>query len=525
MEKHIRYLYNLFFPNEKLNTDDMINELALLKMFFKQQTTFLNLKGDIAELHYAILPEEHTKYGSMLKSYIDIFGIKIEENVVDSIIFAKIKFNEVLVKHKELEREFLSDRHSKSINTSFSGKLENYYFQIGELTYQGLMQKYSKFELMNICAMLYHKIEDNYSIGVTEYVYIPRTSHTNKDISLMILHGIDIINPDPRSVLGLYDIYIILNDEDGSYNINNLQIDEEHLYSQAMKEGIDIIYNDYTKDLSTVYDDYIVSQMTPTFFTDIEIHRYIDESCTPNIIDEKLISEYEYGEIVFYGIRYSGKYACFTIDQLIKTFSEEEEFFMPSSNMLFPIQTMKRLVLTTLPRLSHTNNKLNVLKLIKIIREMYSENMRCQESLDNLKENLNTIDKDILIKDLKNMMNIGILLSNWDKEFAIPNSSIEPMWDRDLRLKVLDVLIKISNISDSTKELNLIRLYDNEYHICLNKFGNIGDRIEFMNEANKLNLHIFLQKTGNHLVVTANFYHMMISGYPITKAKLDFADC
>lgn len=385
--------------------------------------------------------------------------------------------------------------------------IKHYYLQCGEATIEDLVDKYSRFELAIMCGNLSYLLNRE---------YVLKLGDSDRDIASMILSLLDMIDPDPRTILTIMGLQVIHQNFD-----LNLRIDirEKGKLSDFMKTILKYGISKWTNgdiELNPIelYHKTVLFTLQPKFFMDVPEVSTIEP--ITNTLGEDIDDAMN---VIYYGTGDGvTEYKFFTEEELTNLWLENGFPIDPYNLTLFSNDSIKFLMMNSRTK-----------ELSSVIRTMIQENHYEIPIIKELK---------FTRTDLSFLFNIGVLLSNWEDLSSFSNLDIvmrpteilrDPRYYRSLRTKIDGILMKGLTLNlegmfmvDTRRNIPL-----EQFHFFIdatNPYNSISERLKLLMECNRLSLFETITYNGNLLLYTAEYYHQMKFKEPLASSIVEFVE-
>lgn len=484
-------IFEFYTPPTKMD----INELDIHMFFFKRQAEVLGMSDLFIEIHSAITPTQHDQFKyDELAAYCNLMDINIEplkDKTLLCIFLRNIKLKWIEMKkyHTYIEKVLFSTWDEKpkypqyvlehyripSTEETLTNGFSYYYYCLGELTPDGLIDRYDRYELLNILAHILVLVDD-YDYNLKEM--------SARDLAGDIIYLGQKTLLDIRTIVGILKVHKIHNVEKGEYEFTiNYDVKErEDLPKALYDQGFDIYEN---MSYMQMYGEYLIQSFSPSFVS---------------ILDPQRIFAFSKGDL-FYGVRTGfGQYEAYTFDDLIKSFKFNDDFIKPGKlDETFSLYSINRLIRLILPKMTNPKAKelLDVINKIKIKRnniKYYDPDGNATASLFNLAFTFEDWETTTHISPIEEMhkyrgtIALGAEL-NGDVEYEIFQHIII----------TLNKIKKIHGMGNN----RIIRLYDDKLH---KMDHSIISYIEAIKLINSYKYYKTMRIFGMNLLTTAAYY-------------------
>jgi len=463
---------------------------AVLKNHFEMEAKMLGLEADYKIIHSAqTINEFEFVSEEVKKQYCNLIG---EDYKDDAELFKlKLKNAELLRMHNYVYEVLFNQRES-IIDYTFmfynvlapedvrKKGIDFYYFQAGSLTMEDLIERYSKFELLFMCAFMSLFVEEP---------FVADMYCSKEGLVMNLLSIIDDAKMDYRNVITMYGPFICHNNVD--CNLRTVS----DLYTAANRIGIDVNQYPEKKDL---YKHYCLFQVNPSLFKEVDNFRAIDEQVknAPEAFEDYLY--YGYGD----------------------GFS--------------PYMPVKK---TELPEFIAKNHMSKPL-IRKCIYILQKENGKYQAVVEKLYDMLNVVPKISLPKasnELKvlfvNMFNSGSMLYEFESELKSFNPydydlrlHLEPTipeYTNRFRVNIKSILQELDQFPKEIGKLQMVEMKDNNYQYLEGFEYSLINFFLSLERMEELGMSFAISLFGKELMATANFYHYKYFNYFILQNTLE----
>lgn len=503
----IKYENNVIMKQKMLETEEYLRDV---------ECRVLSLSGVMRDIHTSLFVTDMEKFDDEDKiTYMELFDVKRSEAEINTQIMSyKYRMLETMRFYSYVDSVLFGGKTSDPEHKYFYFNvdneivrykgIQNYYLRCGEATIEDLVEKYNRFELSMMCGNLSY-------ISGREYVL--KISDSNRDIATMILTILDMIKPDARMILTLMGLQAVHNDL--GFNISQTNIDESEILELYKERGIPTDINGVKMNVIELYHKLVLFQFQKKFYMSIpEIQSYLIKN-NYNLLDEDI----EDTNIpLFFGVGDGiSEYDFYTEDELTKFFSDNGMFINPRSNTQFNLDIVRKLMLDCQT-------------------DELSSTIRC--ILPDMKYQLDITKVECSRTDLLSLFNIGLVLSDWNSLTQMNNMDMfirptEILYDtkfyKSLRDKIYNTILQGLSLNlKGMYMVDTIREIDIEdfpkFIDTSNSYNSVLERLKLLLECNKLGLFSTITYHGNLLLYTAEFYHQIKFGMPLSSTALEFQE-
>ena len=479
-----------------------IDEIDYNMWYFKQQATILGMSDWLSDIHTSISTSDLDTFSvDQLTIYADLMGIDLT-HLTDEVLMKKfirnekIRWIEMRKYYMHIEDALFSGKDEKPMIPKYRLEffqipsvreiLENgarfYFFTLGELTPEALIDRYERYELLMILMhILIVANEEDFKL-----------QHTNdRDLASHIIYLATQTLKDVRNVVGMIKMYSIHNIErnEVNFDINDDSILREELGQALIDQGY---IPDTTMTRSEMFAEYCLQVFAPSFVSILDPHR---------------LFPFQHGDI-FFGIRTGlGQYTPYFFDELIESFERNKDFIKPRTQVerfsLYSIIRLRNLILPTFLKNPSAQKLISVIDNLKVRRG-------------------NIIYKDIIGEATRALFNLAFMLENWDtyvrtnhydafykaENVLLEGSEFTGDAEYALTKTLIVVMEKVKKI-DGMGQNTIIKLKDDQ------AFRSDFSLIDFLSSILSINSHKIygnMQIYGYNLLTTMAYYESQIRG-------------
>lgn len=505
-------------------------QLSQVMIFFKDQARLFGLMGDMEKVHSAVIPEQLLEMDPVsLAGWAKLFHVDVtgdtKEMIVSKIMRQKIWQVEMLQYHQYLERVLWSRDKApfRGYLQMFKAPLpmdvlgngpSMYYFRVGEMTYEKLMERYTFFELFHMASRLALAQQDP-DFDLSNY--------TKADVVHFVLAYVDQLQLDPRWMVTMFDIVDVtwLADGDVFLNIHpQKNFDRAQVASAASRMGLNMV----DKPLTQVYTEYVMELFLPQFWLEPpQGVRVLDVVWSGQSASGIRIDNLEYGQYVLYGVGDGvSKMIIYTLSELIHTF---ETFGVPyrpdtlSEDMttwgIFSPSSLRRL-LRLLPKLERDNPR-EVPRLVTAIQQVLQTSWGYEKRQETLLQHV-TLDVQsvfnlcLQIADLQNLEQINGLEYMFKMQLNTPDVTYTDHMREQVVKLVRDAT---TNMLDNTGlgDLRMVWFYANAYHTDWNgDTGTLYGVVRLMSTFAQMGMLTPVIYLAGQLALALNKYSVDVKG-------------
>jgi hypothetical protein len=475
----------------------MMEALLQLRNFLDSEARRYRLKGIMRQIHLTVVLEDldDSSVDAMI-AYLDLMHYDYPDYFnSDDVVHMEV----AQYLYIQLKRRLENFRFYSFVSQLFIGEIEQrsllydnvpyfdtqpspdpyiikdhgidyYFFQVGSLTVDALVERYDFRDLYQML-MMFRKMQWNSSDprvrdqAENDEIWFLTTLSRTEDVARALVASISDLKLDVRMYLFIDgpETAVLFEPVEPAYplcdniNFNNSY---EALYLAAQWEGLTLDLDEVAKvniefnvsnslkPIPLMLTEYTIAQFSSSFTSHVGKHRTLMEATSNHKFTDGLdIIDRELDELVYFGKRDGfAKLTTFNLDELYDVFTSTGDFYDPYSMLQspldpfqwkkFPTRSIVRLMKFILPN----KNQVKAQKLINL----------CQEIL-----NKNSNENNLRVKRKL----AGLLLSN-DVE---DTEGFEPMAN-ELERKLLNVTVKILQSLDSESKLAvkkaLFRMYN-----------------------------------------------------------------
>ena len=386
---------------------EVMRDLEAVNIFLGVEAQMYNLRGIMAQIHRSLVIEDYDDFEvAELIGYIELMHYDIDDDILEKKNHREIaimllqkqlarlenlrihKFinNVLFLPQKDQPQEFGgadSSGFAKGIlywweipRASEIIKRGPLYFypRIGELTIDELLNKFNYQELFHL-AMIFGTVRAGTSkvrkTNKDDIIFVPTSIMRDEDMARAIMLFVENAEFDPRRFLtpqGFNNTYIQEESEQPMSINSTASYTQEDLYTVCTEEGI-LLYDTLTderKPDDILFEEYTVVQLSPAFMSHVGSHRSpYSATIRARSPSGSHLWDLALGEIIFYGSRDGiTKVDFYTLKELYRSFSQNDDYWDPESLRLFPTNslmwikfsriTVRRLLTKILPKMERS---------------------------------------------------------------------------------------------------------------------------------------------------------------------------